>query len=132
MVKNFDKWIRADKVIINIFLCYYNESQKDNKWTNRLKKFKELKGVDWWVKPQAGHHLGLAYQSILNTDSIDEAKNIAEYIFDEFNKDILIVLSKQNVRNFEPVGMNNDEGFTECGRAFDKLVREKEKGIFVV
>lgn len=130
-MKKYDKWTWDEKIIINIFLCYYNESQKDNKWATYLKRFKDLK-VDWWVQPHAGNIFGLAYQSILNTNDMDDANSIAKYIFNEFDEDILIVLSKQCVRNYEPVGLNNDEGFTECGRFFDKLVKGRKKGIFVI
>jgi hypothetical protein len=42
------------------------------------------------------------------------------------------VLSKQRVSNIEPIGMNNEDVFTEVGRYFDKLVKQKEKGIYLI
>jgi len=130
-LKKYENWVQAEKVIFNIFLCYH-ESYPENieKWNDYIQKFKKL-DVDWWVKPQPGHHSGLAYQSILNTSDIDEAKEISEKILDVFSDDALIVLSKGEVRNFEPVGQNFDKAFWGCGRYFDKLVREKKKGIYI-
>jgi hypothetical protein len=122
------KWKTEEKVIFNIFLCPYATNNK--KWVDYIEIFKNL-NVDWWVKPNAGNPLGLAYQSILNTDDINEAIKISNYIFEKFDNDVLIVISKNFVRNFEPVGMNNEDAFIGCGRYFDKLVKNNKKGIFV-
>lgn len=127
-MKKYNDWKTEEKVIFNTFLCRYNTDIE--KWKDYINRFKNL-DVDWWVKPCGGSTAGLAYQSILNTGDIEEAVRISEDIFKTFDNDILIVISKQLVRNYEPVGQNNEDAFVGCGRFFDKLVRKNEKGIFV-
>ena len=118
-----------EKVLFLIFLVEHCKG--GNLWSDSIKTFENL-DVDWWVKPQGASHLGLAYQSILNTSDIDDAKKIAEYIEYQFNFPILICLSKQNISRHEPVGESNDEGWWEIGRAFDKMVSNDVKGIYII
>ena len=119
-----------EKVIFNIFLCYHEENNLE-KWKNCIQKFKDL-NINWWVEPNAGHHLGLAYQSILDVSDIKEAEEISKDIMKIFDNDALIVISKQMVHNYEPVGRNNEKAFHECGRYFDKLVSQNKKGLFII
>ncbi len=62
------------------YLKYFESlNHRDPKWLESVETFKSL-DVDWWVKSQGASHLGLAYQSILNTDDLDIARRTAEYI----------------------------------------------------
>ena len=126
-LKKFEE--KEEKILILIFLV---EHCKDgNLWSDSIKTFNNL-DVDWWVKPQGASHLGLAYQSILNTSDIDDAKKTAEYIESQFDEPILICLSKKNISRNEPVGENNDKAWWEIGRAFDKMVSKGTKGIYII
>ena len=78
---------KETKILILIFLVEHG----DPKWSESIETFKSL-DVDWWVKPQGASHLGLAYQSILNTDDLDVARRTAEYIENHFDFPILICL----------------------------------------
>ena len=62
---------------------------------------------------------------------IDNASKIADKMYDAFNEDILIVMSKRTVSNKEPVGESNDKCWIDVGRYFDDLAREYKKGIFI-
>jgi hypothetical protein len=115
------------KYLIYIYFCDY----EDHRFREFVSKFENM-DIDFWVKPGKGHHRGFAIQSILNTHSKKRALDIANKIYDEFNQDILIVLSKQKVTNLEPIGMNNDKVFIKPGRYFDKLVDKKEIGIYML
>lgn len=126
-LKKFEE--KEEKVLILIFLVEHYTDR--NRWSDSIKTFDNL-DVDWWVKPQGASHLGLAYQSILNTSDIEDAKKIAEYIEGQFNFPILICLSKQNISRHEPVGESNDKGWWEIGRAFDKMVSNDVKGIYII
>lgn len=118
---------KENKVLILIFLV----EQGDPKWLESIKVFDNL-DVNWWVKPQGASHLGLAYQSILDTDDLDVARRIAEYIESYFDFPILICLSRENISRHEPVGESNDEGWWKIGRSFDKMVSNDEKGIHII
>jgi hypothetical protein len=115
------------KVLILIFLLEHGNP----KWLESIETFKSL-DVNWWVKPQGASHLGLAYQSILDTDDLDVARRTAEYIESEFDFPILICLSRENISRHEPVGESNDKGWWKIGRAFDKMISEGEKGIHII
>ena len=115
------------KYLLYIYFCDYD----DPRFREFVSKFEDM-DIDFWVESGKGHHLGFAIQSILNTHSKKIALDIVERIYNEFDQDILIVLSKQRVSNIEPIGINNDDVFTEVGRYFDKLVRQKEKGIYII
>lgn len=115
-----------------LFLAYLiNRNTNSNKWKICIDTFNNL-DIDWWVKPQGASHLGLAYQSILNTDDLDKAIEISEYIESQFDIPILICLSKEIVSNHEPVGESNDSAWWKIGRTFDKMVSEDEKGIHII
>ena len=115
------------KVLIYIYFCNY-EDENFSEYVNRFQNM----DINFWVKPGKGHHRGFSIQSILDTDDMSEAKHISRGISQEFDNDILIVLSKQRVSNIEPVGENNEEVFVKPGRKFDKLVDKGNKGIYVV
>jgi hypothetical protein len=115
------------KYLIYIYFCDYSDSRIDD----FISKFNDM-DINFWVKPGKGHHTGFAIQSILDTHSLKTAKQTSKHIYETFDDDILIVLSKQQVSNIEPIGVNNEEVFTEPGRYFDKLVRKKEKGIYII
>jgi hypothetical protein len=115
------------KVLIYIYFCDY----MDENFREYVNRFKSM-DVNFWVKPGKGHHRGFSIQSILDTDDMSEAKHISRGILEEFDNDILIVLSKQKVSNIEPVGENNEEVFIKPGRKFDKLVDKGEKGIYII
>lgn len=122
---------KKEKVLFYIFLSTHEEgTDNSDMWIDKIKTFRNL-NVDWWVNPNGASHIGLAYQSILDTDSIEEAKEIAEYISDQFNNDCLIVLKKGLVSRKEPIGHNNEEVFWDVGRYFDKLVSKNKKGIHI-
>ena len=120
---------KEEKVIFLMFIINYNISKED--WINCVNTFNNL-DVDWWVEPKGASHLGFAKQSILNTSNIEEAKEIAEYIESQFKQPTLICLSKQLVTNTEPVSNSNDECWVNFGRTFDKMVSNKQTGIFVL
>ena len=115
------------KYIIYIYFCDYSDPRIDD----FISKFNDM-DINFWVKPGKGHHTGFAIQSILDTHSLKTAKQTAKHIYETFDDDILIVLSKQQVSNIEPIGTNNEEVFTEPGRYFDKLVKKKENGIYII
>ena len=115
------------KYLIYIYFCDYSDSRIDD----FISKFNDM-DINFWVKPGKGHHTGFAIQSILDTHSLKIAKQTSKHIYETFDDDILIVLSKQQVSNIEPIGVNNEEVFTEPGRYFDKLVKKKEKGIYII
>ncbi len=115
------------KVLIYIYFCDY----MDENFKEYVNRFQDM-DINFWVKAGKGHHRGFSIQSILDTDDMDEAKHISRGILSEFDNDILIVLSKQNVSNIEPVGENNEEVFIKPGRKFDKLVDKNEKGIYII
>ena len=118
---------KETKFLILIFLI----KRGDSRWLESIEKFKSL-DVDWWVKPQGASHLGLAYQSILDTDDLDQAIKIAEYIESNFEFPILICLSKDNVSRHEPVSQSSDRAWWNIGRTFDKMISNGEKGIHVI
>lgn len=118
---------KENKVLILIFLVEHG----DPKWLESIKVFDNL-DVNWWVKPQGASHLGLAYQSILDTDDLDVARRTAEYIESYFDFPILICLSRENISRHEPVGESNDEGWWKIGRTFDKMVSNHKKGIYII
>lgn len=120
---------KEEKILILIFLVEHCKG--GTLWSDSIKTFNNL-NVDWWVKPQGASHLGLAYQSILDTSDIEDAKKIAEYIESQFDFPILICLSKQNISRHEPVGESNDESWWEIGRTFDKMVSKGTKGIYII
>jgi hypothetical protein len=115
------------KYLIYIYFCDYD----DPRFLEFVSKYEHM-DIDFWVKPGKGHHRGFAIQSILNTHSKKRALDTVERIYNEFNQDILIVLSKQRVSNIEPIGINNEDVFTEVGRYFDKLVKQTKKGIYII
>jgi hypothetical protein len=120
---------KEEKILILIFLVEHCKG--GNLWSDSIKTFEDL-DVDWWVKPQGASHLGLAYQSILNTSDIDDAKKISEYIQNQFDFPILICLSKQLTSKHEPVGESDDECWWNIGRTFDKMVSKGIKGIYII
>ncbi len=114
------------KILFLIFIIHI-ESLAD---VERRDKFYEYKSIfrsldiDWWVKPNTAHHRGLSYQSILNTDSIEHAKKICDYIQTAIDEPLLICISKDIVSKKEPVGESTDESWTKIGRLFDRRVQE--------
>jgi hypothetical protein len=119
-----------EKVLFLIFITEYSNNDTDY-WVKCVKTFDNL-AVSWWVEPEGASHLGLAKQSILNTNSIEEAEHIAKYIEAQFEEPVLICLSKQLVSNVEPVGLSTDECWVEFGRTFDQMVSDKQRGIFIL
>jgi hypothetical protein len=120
---------KEEKVLLLIFLVEY---EKDNsKFLNAIDTFKNL-NINWWVKPRRASHLGLAYQSILDTSDINDAEKSAEYIQSQFDFPILICLSKQLTSKHEPVGESDDKGWWNIGKEFDKMVSNGEKGIYII
>ena len=115
------------KVLIYIYFSHHIDAN----FREYVERFKDM-DINFWVKPGKGHHRGFSIQSILDTDDMSEAKHISRGILEEFDNDILIVLSKQKVSNIEPVGENNEEVFIKPGRKFDKLVDKGEKGIYII
>jgi hypothetical protein len=115
------------KVLIYIYFCDY----KDENFREYFERFQNM-DINFWVKPGKGHHRGFSIQSILDTDDMSEAKRISRGISEEFDGNILIVLSKQKVSNIEPVGENNEKVFVIPGRKFDKLVNKGKKGIYII
>lgn len=120
---------KQEKVLLLVFIIEHQ--QGGNIWSDSIKKFENL-DIDWWVKPQGASHLGLAYQSILDTSDINEAEKTAEYIQSQFDFPILICLSKQLTSKHEPVGESDDEGWWKIGRTFDKMVSKGKKGIYII
>ncbi len=118
---------KETKILILVFIVEHGNS----KWSESMETFRSL-DIDWWVKPQGASHLGLAYQSILDTDDLDIARRTAEYIQSHFDFPILICLSKEDISRHEPVGESNDKGWWKIGRAFDKMVSNGEKGIHII
>ena len=115
------------KVLIYIYFCDY----EDENFIEYVERFQNM-DINFWVKPGKGHHRGFSIQSILDTDNMSEAKHISRVISEEFDDNILIVLSKQKVSNIEPVGENNEKAFVIPGRKFDKLVNKGKKGIYII
>jgi hypothetical protein len=122
---------KEEKVLFLIFIIKHNDDVVNSRWIDALKTFRSL-DVDWWVKPQNASHLGLAYQSILNTSDINDAEKNAEYIQSQFDFPILICLSKQSISKHEPVGESNDKGWWSIGKEFDKMVSNGTKDIYVI
>jgi hypothetical protein len=119
----------SEKYIIYAYFC----SKSDSRFRGYVDRFKKIRrNIDFWVEPSASVSGGFGIQSILNTNNKREANRIANLLYNAFDNDILIVLSKQRVSNFEPVGQNNDEVFVRPGRYFDGLVKKGEKGIYFV
>ena len=99
---------KETKILILVFLLEYERKFKgESLWSESIETFNNL-DIDWWVKPQGASHLGLAYQSILDTDDLDIARRTAEYIESEFDFPILICLSRENISRHEPVGESNN------------------------
>jgi len=115
------------KFLIYIYFCDYMDPRFDE-YVNRFNNL----NIDFWVKPGKGHHNGFTIQSILNTNNLNQAKQITNQIYETFDEDILIVISKQSVSNTEPIGTNNEKVFTKPGRYFDKLIRKNKKGIYLI
>lgn len=127
-LKYFESILEKEtKILILIYLVEHDNS----KWLESMNIFKNL-DIDWWVKPQGASHLGLAYQSILNTDDLDIARRTSEYIESHFDFPILICLSKNDVSRHEPVGESDDKVWWKIGREFDKMVSNKEIGIHII
>lgn len=126
-LKLFESNITDTKILILIFLT----KRGSEKFIKYQRIFNNL-DVNWWVKPQGAHHLGLSYQSILDTDDLDIARRIAEYIENSFDEPILICLSKNSVSNFEPVSESSDRAWWKIGREFDKMVSNNETGIHII
>lgn len=120
---------KEEKILFLIFITPY--SNDNEYWVKCINTFNNL-SVSWWVEPEGASHLGLAKQSILNTSSIEEATEISKYIESQFEKPVLICLSKQIVTNEYPVGINNYSSWIEIGTEFDELVRNKQTGIFII
>lgn len=132
-LKYFESTIdKEEKILILVFLLEYGRKFKgESLWSDAIKTF-ECLDIDWWVKPQGASHLGLAYQSILDTDDLHTAQQTAEYIQSKFDYPILICLSKENISRHEPVGESNDKGWWKIGRTFDKMVSKGKKGIYII
>ena len=123
---------KETKILILVFLLEYERKFKgESLWSESIETFNSL-DIDWWVKPQGASHLGLAYQSILDTDDLDIARRTAEYIQSHFDFPILICLSKEDISRHEPVGESTDKGWWKIGRTFDKMVSNGEKGIHII
>jgi len=119
----------SEKYIIYAYFC----SISDDRLREYVGRFKRIrKEIDFWVEPNASVLGGFGIQSILNTNNKEEANRIANLLYNTFDNDILIVLSKQNVSNFEPVGQNNDEVFVKPGKYFDELVKKNKRGIYFI
>lgn len=120
---------RGEKYLIYAYFC----SISDDRFRGYVGRFKRIrKNIDFWVEPNASVSGGFGIQSILNTNNKEEANRIANLLYNTFDNDILIVLSRQNVSNFEPVGQNNDEVFVKPGRYFDGLIKSGKKGIYFI
>ena len=122
-----EELLTEDKYLIYIYFCDYS----DPRFNDFVGRFNDL-DINFWVEPSKGHHNGFAIQSILDTHSLKRAKQTAKELYETFDDDIVIVLSKQRVSNKEPIGSNNEDVFTEPGRYFDKLVRQNKKGVYII
>jgi len=120
---------REEKYIIYVYFCDFD----DPRFREFVEKFKEIQNqINFWVKPGKAHHRGFAIQSILDTNNQQEAQTTADFLFEQFDNDILIVLSKQVVSNLEPIGQNNEEVFIEVGNEFDSLKNKGNIGVYFV
>ena len=118
---------KEEKILFLIYLV----DRRNTKWRNYVNIFRNL-DIDWWVEPNGSHHRGLVYQSILNTDDLEEGKKISNYIKDQFDEPVLICLSKGMVSDSKPVGESQDKDWVKIGRVFDKMVSENKRGIYVI
>lgn len=115
------------KVIFYIYFC----DKDDPRYEEFIDRYKTL-DMDLWVESSRAHHMGFSKQGILNTDNLEDAVDFARVIYDTFDENPLIVLSKQKVKNISPVGHNPQKLFIRLGEIFDELVENKKKGIYII
>jgi hypothetical protein len=128
-IKEFKNLNNKKGVLLNAFLTDYYDAEWEYK-VNKLKKI--INNLPNMVSPSIGHYKGLGFQTILDTD-MKNAKTLAENISENF-KESTIVLSeiefdyKENI----PVGHYQDSSFVKPGRFFDKLIKDKKIGIYII
>jgi hypothetical protein len=123
-MKHLKKFQR--KTIMNLFICFYESPN----WVQSVEILNSLK-LPTSIEISKGHHRGLAFQVLLDTN-LEDSKNIAEEISKKFPEQPLIVLSEVDViMKKMPIGHYYDDDLVEPGRYFDKLVSQNQRGIFI-
>ena len=127
-INNFNNFNLSPKTIMNIFLCEHRTPL--DIWEQSIRIFKSF-DLPTSVGISPGHHRGLAYQVLLDSD-IKESQDLCEELISKFPQEPLIVLGKVNVKiKPEPIGEWQDDDLVGPGRYFDRLVREGKRGIFI-
>ena len=123
----FEETTEEFKIIFYIYFC----DKDDPRYEEFIDRYHNL-DMDLWVESSSAHHRGFSKQGILNTDNLEDAIDFARVIYDTFDENPLIVLSKQKVKNITPVGQNTQKLFIRLGEIFDELVENKSKGIYII
>lgn len=114
------------KTIMNLFICEYESPN----WDESVKIFNSL-DLPTSVEISKGHHLGLSFQILLDTN-LQESEKTAKEILTKFPELPLIVISEVDVEMKDiPIGYYFDKDLWEPGRYFDRLVSERKKGLFI-
>lgn len=114
------------KTIMNLFICEYESPN----WNESIKIFNSLQ-LPTSVEISKGHHIGLAFQILLDTN-IEQSEKLAKEILIKFPELPLIVISEVDIEMKEmPIGYYFDKSLWEPGRYFDKLVRDGKRGLFI-
>jgi hypothetical protein len=126
--RKLERFNLSPKTIMNIFLCDHRTPL--DIWEQSIKIFKSFDlPTSAGISP--GHHRGLAYQVLLDSD-IKESQDLCDELISKFQQEPLIVLGKVNVKiKPEPIGEWQDDDLVGPGRYFDRLVREGKRGIFI-
>lgn len=123
----FEETTEEDKIIFYIYFC----DKDDPRYEEFVDRYHNL-DMDLWVDSSPAHHRGFSKQGILNMDNLEDAVDFARVIYDTFDENPLILLSKQRVRDVNPVGYNFQELFFNLGEVFDELVENKKNGIYII
>jgi hypothetical protein len=124
--KNFNESYMDKRTIMNIFLCGYTSPN----WVESIRIFKSIK-FPTSVQISGAGYRGLGYQILLDI-SLEDSKILADEIIKKFPETPLIVISEVMVKmKSDHIGEWQDDDLVGPGRYFDRLVSNKESGVFV-
>jgi len=129
MIATFNNFKNIKKgVLLNLFVCDYNDPEWINKVTQLNNIIKELPNI---VTPSKGHYKGLALQTILGV-SLDDAKEIANNILEKLDSSLVVLSEIEFIHKNIPIGHYQDDSLVKPGRYFDKLVKNDKKGLYII
>lgn len=126
-----EEFKRHTKIIVYVFLLRGRLDMDPDEWDGMVKSWHNIRDrYSWFMEPAKGHHLGLAFQGVLDTRDERVVKRFMNECYGIAQGDFIGVWTYGSLWREANVGTSGQKDFVGVGRYFDKRVSQGKSGIY--